>query len=939
MTKAQIHFSNAHAPLIEVLKAQLYPKKGGPFEKRLIVVPHMALKDQIMQAFAKDPEMRVAAGMQITSSDQAYSLLTKKSLPSKMELSLFLEHALMGMIEEVEELKSYFDLPVKEERIGPFCDALATYFLRYKAFGKPDLPKWQEELYAKLPWVFPAEFRGKVAKYSVHLFGFSFVPKSTFAFFEKIGAQFYLISPCAIFWGDFYSEKELATLGKGVSEGQLDLFAQAFEDQNLLLANLGKVGRKCQMIVEDVPSEEYYCAVDDTSALGAIKQSLLEGSSETPPADESIAFVSASGPYREVEILKDHLISLFEKGDIEPKDVQVFVPDLKTYAPFIEAVFEELAHTRVVTDRQRDAFDQLIALPKTRFSKESILKLLPSLSDSFDLGALKRWIESVEIKWGFSKEQRHAFYLRDLPEEDIHTVAGRGTWHDGFRRLILGLGQMGGEACAAISLTEIEEFNRFYTTLCDLSDDLTPLFDGTRWTIPTWLRYLACLMESYLPIDPSHELYKELLRLAAKTDHLDEHPVSFEGVERVLLQKKIQLQNPPHLQSIRFAALSDGCILPSKVIAFLGMEEEAFPRREESASLYFGERDYRPKQIDLDKYLFLQGVLHAQEHLFLSYIRDEEGKRGASLLLQELMGQLQGSEIVHHPESATDPRYFGGDLASYNRAAYAMATQRVDPKPHTPLIPSFYEGAIFEEAKGGEVSLKHLFKFARHPLRYYLHEVLGIYPQFEKRGPEDFLIDPFKKAELVREALLGGDIREQLPANLFGPYALSQIEGEVEEWREASGGLPLRQHKIELEVGPYQLKGSVDTMTEKGWLLRGKDTLEDRIRFFPQLLIAKELGVPVIFVRDLSQPGVEGSLEAYLDYFSSAKQHPSPLVPKLAKAFFDGDPAQLHKGLKQLDDEVWAYLYLRDPLPKASTLLQNWSSHLSYVFGGIHANV
>jgi len=939
MTKAQIHFSNHLDPLTEILKTQLFPEGGGPFEKRLVVVPHMVLKDRIMQQFAKDPEMEVAAGMQITSVDQAYSLLTKKNLPSKVELSLFLQHELMGKIEEVEELRTYFCLSAKEERIGPFCDALATYFFRYKTFGKPDLPAWQEELYAKLPWVFPSEFRGKVAHWNVHLFGFSFLPKSIFAFFEKLGAQFYLLSPCAIFWGDFYSEKELAALGRGVSENQLDLFAQAFEDQNPLLANLGKVGRQCQLIVEDVPSQEYYREYKEKSSLRTVKQALLEGSAAKPAADESIAFVSASDRYREVEILKDHLIALFEKKEIEPKDVQVFVPNLEAYAPFFEAVFEEFDHTTLAPQRERQAFDQLIALPKERFSKESILKLLPHLCDSLDLGAVKRWIEAAEIKWGFSKEQRRSFYLRDLPEEEIHNVASRGTWQDGFRRLILGLWQLGDETCPAISMTEIEEFNRFYTMLCDLAEDLSPLFDGTKWTIPTWLRYLACLMESYFLIDPGHELYKELLRLAAKTDHLDEHLVCFEGIERVLSQKKMQLQNPPHLQSIRFASLSDGCILPSKVIAFLGMEEEAFPRGEESASLYFGEREYRPKQIDLDKYLFLQGILHAEEHLFCSYIRDEEGKRGASLLLQELMGQIEGAQVVHHPESETNPRYFGGDLTSYNRAAYARATQRLDPQSRTPLIPSFYEKVTFKESKAKEISLKHLFKFARHPLRYYLHEVLGIYPHFEKAGSDDFLLDPLKRNELVRKALAGSDIRNQVPANLFGPYALAQIEGEVEEWREAAEEFPLIQKKIELTIGPYVLKGTVDTMTEKGWLLRGKDTLEDRIRFLPQILMAKELGIAVIFVRDLSYPQVEGSLEAYLEYFLHANQHPSPLLPQLAKVLLNRDPIQLHKELGQLDDEAWAYLFLRDPLPNSRILLQNWSPHFESIFGGIHAQV
>ena len=45
---------------------------------------------------------------------------------------------------------------------------------------------------------------------------------------------------------------------------------------------------------------------------------------------------------REIEVLKDNLLSIFSKDDsVKPKDVIVMAPDITEYAPSISAVFKE----------------------------------------------------------------------------------------------------------------------------------------------------------------------------------------------------------------------------------------------------------------------------------------------------------------------------------------------------------------------------------------------------------------------------------------------------------------------------------------------------------------------------------------------------------------------------------------------------------------------
>lgn len=946
MTKAQIHFSNDLDVLVEILKDRLFVKGSAPFDKRLVVVPHRVLKDRILMAFAKDPEMLVAAGLQVVTLEQAYSALTGKSLPSHLELSLFLQHEVIDKIESVEVLKNYFNTVSKEERIAPFCDLLATYFLQYKTYGKPKLPSWQETLFELIPWVFPVDFRGKMSSCSLHLFGFSFLPKTYFSLFERVGGIFYFFSPCSVFWGDFFSDKEGSSMQKKIPSKQLALFKQLTEDQNPLLSNWGSVGRQLQNRVEEssVPTWEHYAPPSCGRALCQLQGAILEGKKEQPQADESIQVFSATSRLRELEILKNHLLSLFSKGEFVPSDVQVAAPDIREYAPLIQSVFTEIEVTIEgvdfeFIDKNLFAFDKLIALAENRFCAEAFLEVLPYMKGDFDVDQVRKWIQASDIRWGFSEGARLHYYKRGLIESEIYTVSKTGTWEEGLKRLVFGLGSFREGSLPLVSVTEIEAFDRLYCLTHDLAEDLAPLFDGTCWTIPTWIRYLACLMESYFPIDPTNDFYSALLKLASKTDYLDQKEVPFEGVRRVIERRERKSLSAPHLQAIRFCSLTEGCFAPSKIIGVLGLEEGTFPRREVNDSLYFEEIEKRPKQGDVDKYLFLQSLLLAKKYFFVSYLRGCDGGFETPLLVAQLLSQMKESSIVEHPASAIDPRYFCGDLQSFDTHAYELIRAAAQPNPEKFLIPSLYKSTLLTKTPIEEVAIRHLAKFARHPLRYYFHEVLGMYPESKKRKSKDYLLSPLTRSHLVMQRLCGKNIEDSLPLNLFQSHALEQIEEEVCLWKEAIGESPFNPHVVSLEVGPYLVRGTIDTATDQGWFFRAKNSLEDQVSFFPQLLLAQALGVPVTFILDGSHPEVSGSLETYIEYFSHCQEVPSLFLPKLAKSFLEEDLAKLQKGFGQIDDEIWEYLFLKDPLPDAEVVLKNWVSWIQVVFGGAFERV
>lgn len=912
MTKGQIHFTNHLHALIPILKENLYPEGSGPFEKRLIIVPHLKLKTTLMQTLAADPNWQVAAGLQIVNLAQGLAKVSKKKLPSSLELSLFLQHELLPLIESEEDLSRYF-ATAKEKRMGPFCTVLAQYFLRYVAFGKNPLPKWQETLWEKWGWENPKPSK---VKWKIHLFGFSFLPSSYFSFFAGLDAHMYFFSPCEIFWGDFYSKKEKAYLREKVSDAQLEFFDQSFDEQNPLLTSFGKIGRRMHLMAEEseIPAFEHYVEPVKETCLAAVQRDLLAGSKEEWVFDSSLVFSSASSLMHEMEVVRDQIYR--QLRTTEPKEIQVFAPDIAPYVPYIEAVFDEVARAisdipRIEEDPLCRGFAKMLKLPSKRFALQDVLEVLDHFG--LDISLARMWMEKAHVQWGFSEKQRKAFYLQDALEEQIHSSEAAGTWQQGINTLLYGLGHLDG--LQAISQADIGEFNRFYQMLYSLVDDLTPLYDETKWTIPTWLRYFACLLESYFPIDPTYDLYKELTELASSLDHLDREKVPFDGVERVLEQlfnKKCKSRQPPHLQAIRFASLSDGAIEPSKAIFLIGMQEEVFPRKEEGASLYMGEKSYRPTSNSQDRYLFLQALSSAEDFFSVSY----QKKSGLSFVVQELIACIQGAR-VEHP---------------------VRLLPSINTKKKEPLIPDFYAPVDLQLSPLSpmEIELKKLFKFAKHPLRYHLHENLSIYPEFGSNTQEEFLLDPLSKHLLVRAKLKEEKLDIPLPCHLLKHLATTQIETEVDEWKEAMQAFAIEKlddKTIELQVGPVRLFGTCEFFSEKGLLVRGKNQLEDQIRFLPQALVMKKLGLPLLFTKDHTTFTPSIDLEDYLAYFQLAQKSPSPLLPTLAKALLQEKP------LKLVEDEVFSYLALRDPPPDTDMIARNWSPILQQVLGGVFAEV
>lgn len=112
---------------------------------------------------------------------------------------------------------------------------------------------------------------------------------------------------------------------------------------------------------------------DDDSNLNKIKKQIFISANQANISDlsqdNSIQIHACHSPMREVEVLHNQLLNLFEQdSSLLPKDIIVMSPDINKYAPYIDAVFSRYAGQRdpryipfSLSDQAFTAIDPIIA--------------------------------------------------------------------------------------------------------------------------------------------------------------------------------------------------------------------------------------------------------------------------------------------------------------------------------------------------------------------------------------------------------------------------------------------------------------------------------------------------------------------------------------------------------------------------------------------------
>lgn len=693
-----------------------------------------------------------------------------------------------------------------------------------------------------------------------------------------------------------------------VSEQEQNELEDYLRDKNTLLANWGKQGRKMAELLEKGDYETfthyrmpeifrflgpYADCIDDSliweptpqplSLLDYIQGDLLTmRNSKTHqfyiPADESIQLHQAPSRQREIQILYHQLLHLIDKEqDIEPSDIIVMAPDIHEYAPYIQQFFG--ASDSVLDFKLMDlsalsnhpfiqSFWQLIQLSFSRWNAEEILEFFNNpffqkrhRIEKEDLTVLRAWIEETQIRWGKDEEHRNEFLQRKYQGKMIENTQN-GTWEGGFARLLLGLTMdKNSEECAISPFLNIENsqgilLGNFIKLVRQLKEDLKELSSTTLKTYQEWVKILRKLITDYLieerDLDEEEDdLFKLLENFTQAAVWIPDHRITFSNFKIHLesyFKTKKNSYHENHLQSVRFCSMLPMRAIPAKIIALVGMHENAFPRMTQEDSLNLMKNnlscDYRPHRLDYDRYLFLEAILSSRRYLIFSYPQysSKDGKEQApSGLITELMNYIQKSYflepqeveklIYSHPYRFYDAQYFSisSKLKNFSLKNYqcACAYYNEEKKPAHQFIQSFDEpSSPALSCKDLILDIRDLKTAINNPIKHYLNQNLSMYIKEEEDGlliDEAFVIDPLqmhliKKSSLrnpLSKCLNETEISGKLPLGVFKQTAINHIQNAVNKHHAL-----LRKLEVDpLSIFDIELKENITTHKneEKVW--------------------------------------------------------------------------------------------------------------------------
>lgn len=416
---------------------------------------------------------------------------------------------------------------------------------------------------------------------------------------------------------------------------------------------------------------------------------------------------------REVEVLHDHVLHWLNHEKLEPRDILVVTPDLDTYAPCLETVFDagvgdagrdrgeaEERRQRVpctIADRAvrresgvSDAFLRMLELAGSRLGAAAVLDLLEAepvrrkfgLSER-DLERVASWVKQGGIRWGEDPRHRERLGLPGVPET---------TWRYGLDRWLLGyaLPGLGGAARpvtlagigdgALVPCTDIE--GEGAETLGRFVEFVERLFAGLRGLeaarpLAAWARDLTLLCEGMFDLEndpgearPVRDALEALGMAGLESNATG--PVALGAVREALRARLEESGGAPAVfrGGVNVCGMRLMRGVPFRVVCVLGLNDGAFPRRmpRPGFDLLAGEeRPGDPSMRHDDRYLFLQLLQAARDRFYVSYVGQSDRDNAVlppSVLVSELLDHVAarfpgaGEVLVRHSLHGFRREYF-----------------------------------------------------------------------------------------------------------------------------------------------------------------------------------------------------------------------------------------------------------------------------------------
>jgi len=854
-----VYMSNRLEVLAQKLSEILRKPLASPFHTELVVVQSKGMETWVRMELAR--HHGVCANLAFPFPNAIVHKIFSEAFGDLPEASLYdpliMTWSIMGLLwprEEMagyEEVRLYLGDPPRAPKLYQLCRRIADTFDQYLVF-RPEMvlqwdngkgSHWQASLWRKLTGAQASFHRAALKRdllerirdraipraslpQRISIFGISTLPPYHMDIFaalsEMLEVNLFLLAPCKEYWADIVSDREAKKYRKK-EKGVLSADRLHLEKGNSLLASMGVLGRDFFSRVMELECDphEYWQDPDPKDMLSCLQSDILllrergrEPREKTVVSEEdfSISIHSCHSPMREMEVLQDYLLFLFERyPELEPRDVLVMTADIEAYAPLIQAVFEtpEDNGKRIpyrIADRSLRAESQvaetflaILDLCGSRFRPSEVLPILecPSVHERFaieegELPLINRWIAETRMSWGIDGEHRKSM---DLPP--FH----ENTWRFTLDRLLLGYVLPGGEERTwqgilpydHVEGDDADRLGRFAEFLETLFSFVTEL--SQERTLAEWSRFLNLLLDRFF--QPGGETEGEIQMIRQALLDLEDQGAR-SGFHEKVDREVIKTHLAPQLEQqglgfgfitggVTFCAMLPMGSIPFKVLCLVGMDSRSYPRSDRK--LGFDLMAQHPKPGDRsrrndDRYLFLEAILSARKLLYVSYVgqsAQDNSEIPPSALVSELLDYLKQGFI--HPEKAiTDHvftahrlqafhhQYFRGEKKLFSYSEENLEAARCALKQKIPSKPFIRRDLSKPSAEWKILDLARLARFFENPARFLLKERLGILME-RKSTPfhdrEAFMLEGLERYRfeqmLVETALSGRDLRESLP--------------------------------------------------------------------------------------------------------------------------------------------------------------------------------
>ncbi|WP_114991379.1 exodeoxyribonuclease V subunit gamma [Synechococcus sp. UW179A] len=520
----------------------------------------------------------------------------------------------------------------------------------------------------------------------------------------RISVDLFLLTPCPDLWQR--SQRRRSQLGEDWTnspDGSWLIEAPRLE------GILGRMGAEFQLLLEGSGEcllgswEQGDLFADPTvmkqqedsqaSLLEQLQRQLARGETDQvslslTQGDYSLLFMGCAGPWREVQLVRDRILSwMAADPTLQPRDVLVMTPDVERYAPLLASVFSDRDATGVdlpwrLTDRSQQncpglqqAFMSLLRLSADRLTASGLEALLgnPALQNlkqlsSQDAMAITDALQRSGFRWGLDAAERNGDESNSL------------RWC--LDRWLLGLALpeepgLAVDSCApALTDLSLQQLEVWWPLLDQLAGWIAQLRRSTACT--SWVDRLRRLLQEIFNDGGNWDWELQAIHQCLETWQLQASDCSLEldiAVVISVLEEALSTESGRfghRSGALTISALEPMRAIPHRVIVLMGLDASSFPRHQERAGFHLLELQRRlgdPSSTDQDRYVLLEALLSARQHLLISWSsRDErQGKslppcppvqQWLSLLAEQLDPQDMDQLLMHPPANPLDVANF-----------------------------------------------------------------------------------------------------------------------------------------------------------------------------------------------------------------------------------------------------------------------------------------